>query len=128
MDLLYKTAAAMLLASLMALLIRKTNPELALLINLMAVTLAFFAAGSYAFGIRDLSDTVKTMMHGKGNYVDPILKCVAVSFVTRISSDLCKDSAQSASASALEVLGTVCAMGIAMPLILNVLMTIGGLL
>ena len=49
MDLLYKTAAAMLLASLMALLIRKSNPELALLINLMAVTLAFFAAGSYAF-------------------------------------------------------------------------------
>ena len=128
MDLLFKTAAAILLANLMALLIRKTNPELALLINIMSVTLAFFAAGNYAFGIRDLSDTVKTMLHGKENYVDPILKCVAISFVTRISSDLCKDSAQSASASALELLGTVCSMGIAMPLILNILTTIGGLL
>lgn len=128
MELLYKTAAAVLTANLLALLIRKSNPELALLINLASVTLAFYAAGSYAFGIRDLSSAVKTMMKGKESYVNPILKCVAVSFVTRVSADLCRDSAQAASASALELLGTVCAMGIAMPLILHVLTTIGSLL
>ena len=128
MELLFKAAATVLLTSLIALLIRKSNPELALLINIAAVVFVFFAACDYAFGLRELSDTVHTMMRGKESFTSPVIKCVAVSLVTRITSDLCKDASQTATASALELLGTVCALGIAMPLILSVLKTIGGLL
>ena len=128
MDLLFKAAGAVLLTNLIALLIRKFNPELALLINMAAVAFVFFAACDYAFGLRELADTIHTMMQGKESFTSPVIKCVALSLVTRMTSDLCKDAAQSATASALELLGTVCALGIAMPLILSVLKTIGGLL
>ena len=59
--------------------------------------------------------------------IAPIMKCLAIAIVTRIASELCKDSAQNAAAAAVELAGTVCAVSTVMPLLMSVLKMIGGL-
>ena len=45
--------------------------------------------------------------------------------MTRVTADLCKDASQNAAASAVELAGTFCALGIIMPLLLTMLKMVG---
>ena len=58
----------------------------------------------------------------------PVLKCVAVGIVARLSADLCKDAGQSGLASAVELCGAAAALCISLPLVNTLLQTLGGLL
>ena len=49
--------------------------------------------------------------------ISPVMKCVGIGVVTRLTTDLCRDAGQSAAASAVELCGTACAMVTALPLI-----------
>ena len=128
MDILYKSAAILLLTSLLTLLLRKTSPELALLLSLAAVLITLLAACSFAREFRDFLESVRMVFDGLELIVNPVLKCLAVSIVTRMVSDLCKDASQSAASSVLELIGTMCALGLSLPLLTSIIKTIGGLL
>ena len=60
--------------------------------------------------------------------IKPVIKCVAVAIITKMSADLCKDASQASAASAVELAGTVCALCIIMPLLLSMLTAIGGMI
>lgn len=128
MELLIRCSAVLILTALVGLLIRRTSPEITLLLSIASVTTVLLAAFSLVGEFRTFTDTVQNMMKGLEPMTAPILKCVGVAVTTRMASDLCRDASQSAASSALELLGTICALGVAMPLILSVVKTIGGLL
>ena len=128
MEVLFKSAAILLLASLLALLLRKTSPEIALLLSLSAVVTTLIAACSMMKSFRDFLETVRMTFDGLELILNPVLKCLAVSLVTRMASDLCKDASQSAASSALEFVGKLCALGLSLPLLTSIIKTIGGLL
>ena len=54
----------------------------------------------------------------------PVLKCVGIGVVTRLSADICRDAGQSAASSAVELCGAACALVTAMPLIRTLLQMI----
>ena len=60
-------------------------------------------------------------------FTAPVLKCAAVAIVTKLSAELCRDASQGAAAGAVELAGTVCALSIAMPLVMSMLKMIGGI-
>ena len=62
------------------------------------------------------------------SYTLPLLKCVAAAVVTKLTADLCRDSAQAAAASAVELAGTLCTLGIIAPLLIGVLRMVGAYL
>ncbi len=128
MEILLKSSAVLVSASLLAILLRKTSPETALLLSLTAITVTLTAACRLAQGFVDYLDTVRHAFDGLELIMSSVLKCLAISIITRIASDLCKDASQSAAASALEFIGTVCALGLSMPLLTSIIKTIGGLL
>ena len=128
MDILFKSAAILLTTSLLALLLRRTSPEIALLLSLSSIMATLLAACSLAQGFRDFLESVRMAFNGLELVVTPVFKCLAVSIVTRMASDLCKDASQGAASSVLEFLGTVCALGLSLPLLTSILKTIGGLL
>lgn len=128
MELVYRAAALALTAAVLTLVIRKKNPEMASLLSIAAITAVLLAALRYAEAFRELTATVRTLLDGSESYLLPVLKCLAAAIVTRIASDLCRDASQTALASAVELTGTVCAVGISLPMILAVLKRIGGLL
>ena len=127
MELMIKAAAAALSAAAMVQLIKRSNPELSLLLSACAVTLILIAALGFLGGMKELTDAVKTIAGSNETLTGPVLKCVAIAIITKVTSELCRDSSQGAAASAVELAGTVCAMSTAMPLIMSMLKMIGGM-
>lgn len=122
-----KASAAALTAAIVCLLIKRGNPEISLLLSICTVSLILIAALGFAEGIRELASAVKTVAGSSETLAAPVLKCVAIAIVTRVTAELCRDSSQGASAAAVELAGTICAMSVALPLILSMLNMIGGM-
>ena len=127
MELIMKAAAVALIAGMMGLLIKRSNPEISLLLSAAAVTMIGIAAMSFAGEIKGLVKTVKTLCGTSDVFLAPVLKCTSVAIITKLTAELCRDASQGACAAAVELAGTVCAMCLAMPLIMNMLKMMGGM-
>ena len=123
-----KAAALALTAALIGIVLRRTNPEMTLLLSICTVVLIMGAALGFAKSFTELARTVQRIFGVSETLIKPVLKCVAVAIITKMTSDLCKDSSQAAAASAVELAGTVCALCIIMPLLMSMLTAIGGMI
>lgn len=128
MELIVKAAALALTAALIGIVLRRTNPELSLLLSICTVVLIMGAALGFVKSFTELAQTVQRIFGVSETLIKPVLKCVAVAIITKMTSDLCKDSSQAAAASAVELAGTVCALCIIMPLLMSMLTAIGGMI
>ena len=128
MELIVKAAALALTAALIGIVLRRTNPELSLLLSICTVVLIMGAALGFAKSFTELAQTVQRIFGVSETLIKPVLKCVAVAIITKMTSDLCKDSSQAAAASAVELAGTVCALCIIMPILMSMLTAIGGMI
>lgn len=124
MAVLIKAILLLIAVTLVSLLLRKNAPEQAMLLTMAAVTAVLLAAGSYAGAFRELAELTRTVLDTGGEATGPILKCAAVGVVAKLGANFCRDASQSAAAAAVELLGTLCALSVAMPLILSVLKTV----
>ena len=127
MDIMLKCAAAALAATVICLLIKRTNPEMSMLLSAGAIIVIMTAAMSFARSITELASMVKAMTENGDVMIVPVLKYVGIGAITRISSELCRDAAQSSAAAAVDMAGTLCAIGVSMPLIISMLKLIGGM-
>ncbi len=123
-----KAAALALTAALIGIVLRRTNPEMTLLLSICTVVLIMGAALGFTKSFTELAQTVQRIFGVSETMIKPVIKCVAVAIITKMTSDLCKDSSQSAAASAVELAGTVCALCIIMPLLMSMLTAIGGMI
>lgn len=127
MEIIIKCAASALLATAVCLLLKRTNPELSVLISAVAIVVIMAAAMGVTQSIKELATLIRTMAEDSDVMVVPVLKCVGIGAITKISAELCRDAAQSSTAAAVDMAGTLCAIGISMPLIVTVLKLIGGM-
>ena len=128
MELVLKAAALALTAALIGIVLRRTNPEMTLLLSICTVVIIMGAALGFAQSFTELAQTVQRIFGVSETMIKPVIKCVAVAIITKMTSDLCKDSSQAAAASAVELAGTVCALCIIMPLLMSMLTAIGGMI
>lgn len=127
MEIVLKAAAVSVTAAILSLVIKKTNPELSLVLGLAACALV---AGFALKAFSEVRDTLELVELGTGfssSYAAPILKCVGIAMASRFGSDVCKDAGQTAAASSLETCGAVCALYVSLPLLKELLRTIGAL-
>lgn len=127
MDIMLKCAAAALMATVICLLIKRTNPEFSMLLSAAAIVSIMTAAMIFSRSITDLAALVKTMTEDSDVMIVPVLKCVGIGALTKISAELCRDASQSSAAAAVDIAGTLCAIGVSMPLIVSMLKLIGGM-
>ena len=128
MELLVKCAALAVFSAVSVLLIRRVNPEFALLTSAAAAVVILLSCTAL---LRELTDSMKTIERIFGSsliQVRPILKCLAISAISKLSADLCRDASQAALAAAVETAGSLCAAAVAMPMLLTLMTTIGGML
>ena len=62
-----------------------------------------------------------------GTLLQPMLKCAGIAAISKLCAELCKDASQGAIAAADEIAATLCATAVAMPVIMNMLNMIGGM-
>jgi stage III sporulation protein AD len=127
-DTLLKAALAGVLVSLLGLLLKKTQPELALLLALSGLLALLAGAGSLLREMKSFLDELTEGTALNEALLSPLLKVLAVSVTARLSADLCKDAGSAALASAVELIGAAAGVLVSLPLLRAVLEMIRSLL
>lgn len=128
MELLIKAAILGIAATLIALLLKKSNPEMTLLLSIGAVAVILVVAVELASGVKEMAQLAVALSGVSSAILSPVLKCVGIAIVTRIAADICKDAGQSSVSSSVELVGTAAALYVSMPLMKTLLQMIGGFL
>lgn len=126
MDILVKCSALAVFGGVCSLLIRRSNPELAFALNAAVIAVILIASLRLSSALSDIIGEVKNLGVNSA-MLRPILKCIGISIITRVSADLCRQSSSAASAYSIELTGAVCALAVSAPIISNVLKLIGEL-
>lgn len=128
MEALFKLCGVLLVSGCAALMIRKSNPEMSLSLSAAALIAVFGVSLALLRPMRDVWEKAQTLYGLEDVYLLPLFKCCAAALVARFTADLCREASQNAAASAAELLGVICAIGTAMPLIGSMLGAIGEML
>ena len=128
MEALFKLCGVLLVSGCAALMIRKSNPEMSLSLSAAALIAVFGVSLALLRPMRNVWEKAQTLYGLEDVYLLPLFKCCAAALVARFTADLCREASQNAAASAAELLGVICAIGAAMPLIGSMLGAIGEML
>ena len=128
MEFVIKAAVLAIVTGLIALLIQKSNPEIALLLAIAAVVSLLVMSVELISKVKDTLLAAVDISGISPAIIAPVLKCVGIGITSRIAADICKDAGQSSIASAVELVGTASALYISMPLMRSLIQMIGGLL
>lgn len=128
MEILIKAAAAAVVAAILGLVIKKSNPEATMLLALGAVILLLTFALSAVTEITDFMRELGGFAGISSGIVSIVLKTTGIGIMAKISADVCRDSGQQALASAVEFTGAAAAMYVALPLFRSVLETMESLM
>lgn len=109
-------AAVCLLGSVLAVLLKKTNPEMALLLTGAAAFVGLVLLSRSVEEITAFLREMVTMGDLLPELFTPLLKTAAIALVSRIGSDLCRDAGESAMASLVETAGAFGAILVSLPL------------
>lgn len=127
MEYVVKSAVAAVAAAVLALVVKKSNPELALLLGMAAALLAVYYAVRSLNPVVELVRTLGEKTTLASDIYVPVLKCLGIGIITQIGSGICKDAGQAAAATGVELCGTAAAMLCTLPLISSILDVIGRL-
>ena len=111
MALVTQAAALCVIAALLGLVLRRSNPEITLLLALAAAAAELLR---FLERLAEQSGVSRTLL-------TPLYKTVGIALVVKVGGGLCRDAGESALAAALEFAGTVCALLTALPLLRAVL-------
>lgn len=104
-------------AASFSLLIKKSNPELALLLGAAAAIFCMFAAVRLCQQIGQQIQQWNRLTLLSGTFFVPLIKCLGISVVSQLGTNLCKDAGQSAAAMGLEICGNAAAAWCLLPLV-----------
>ena len=115
-----KIIGAAVISSFTALLLKKTNPEFALITVLCA---GVFILTAISISIISIMNELRTIngyseMYG---FLEPVFKASGISVVTYVAANLCRDCEQTAMASKVELAGNIAVLILSLPLIKNIL-------
>ena len=121
MELTSRVTALCVVGAILALVLKKTSPEQALLLVLCAVVAGL---ALLADGLGELVGFLRELGERSGiseTLFVPLYKTVGISLVAKVGGDLCGDAGGAPLASVGETAGTVCAGLAAMPSLRRVL-------
>ena len=121
MEQVIRAAVLCVVAALLALVLKRGNPESALLLALAAAVVVLLAL---AKDLEALLAFLEELIEKSGishELFIPLYKTVGIAMVVKIGGNLCRDAGESALAAVVETAGAVCALLAAAPLLRAVL-------
>ena len=128
MELLVKLAALSLCVSAVALLLRRSDEALALILPLAALIVGCALLLPEFAQMQALCSRALDLTGLPAALFTPLAKVIGISLVTRFSCALCADAGQSALSALLGTAGAVCALVCALPLVSALLDLVEGFL
>ena len=126
MELAVKAAAICIVAALCVSFLKRSTPELGLLLSLAAAIVVLGCILTYAEGAAAILDELLGQTGLDRELFTPLFKIIGISLVSRLGTDLCKDAGQGTLASLVELSGTLCALLAAAPLLAAAAKVFGG--
>ncbi|MEA4822529.1 MAG: stage III sporulation AC/AD family protein [Clostridiaceae bacterium] len=123
-----KLAAAAMIGTLLALFVKKQQPDVALVIVLATGAIILSAALQYLTVVADFWDDLTSAASISGKVSAPLFRAVGISITIQIASALCRDSGESALAAKLELCGTAACILVMLPLLSDMLRLIADML
>ena len=114
MELFWKAAAAALLAVVMIPLLRRQ--EIGLLLGVVVCVMVVAAAMDYLRPVTDLLDSLEALGGLDTRMIAILLKSVGIGQTTEIACMVCADSGNASLGKAVQLLGTVVILWVALPL------------
>ena len=121
METTLQTAAICVLAAILALVLKKDGPQMALLLTLAAAAAAFLCLLRQLGEILNFLEEISGTAGVRQELMAPLYKTIGIALVVRLGGNLCRDAGESALASVIETAGTVCALLVSLPLLRMVL-------
>ncbi len=128
MELLVKLAALSLCVSAVALLLRRSDEALALILPLAALIVGCALLLPEFAQMQALCSRALALTGLPAALFTPLAKVIGISLVTRFSCALCADAGQSALSALLGTAGAVCALVCVLPLVSALLDLVEGFL
>lgn len=113
-----------MIVAVLALVVKKSNPEMAVLLIIAAGIGILIFAFEMVSGILEVIDLAASVSELSPAVLSPVLKCVGIGIVTRLAADVCSDAGASAIASAVELAGAASALFAALPLLKTLIVMI----
>ena len=128
MELMLRAAALAAAGTLCACVLRRGAPELALVVTVLTgVCLLMWAAQALESAV-DMLSRLTRLAGLEGALVEPVVKIVGLSIITRVTGELCRSAGEGGIAAFVEAAGTVLALGAALPLVEQVVEMVVGML
>lgn len=127
MEILIKSTVAAIFGALFCLVIKKQNPEIAFSLSALITVSVLLSLSSSLSSVFELINGAMDMLPESRVLIKPMIKCMAIGFIGKFASDICKDFSQLALSSALQFGSTVCAAAVAAPILLSTFRMIGSL-
>ena len=111
-----KAAVLAVVGTLCALVIRRSNAELASVLAMAVCAAAVWFALGLLEPVLEFMSRARELTGLSSALFSPLLKCVGIGLTCRVAADLCRDGGQSAMAGAVELIGAVGALYVSLPL------------
>lgn len=115
-DTLWKAVALCLIGALLAVFLKKTSPDMALV---LACCICGAVLAVLIKGLSEVWSFVSTILERGGLTQDlfaPLIKIVGIALVSRTAGELCRDAGQSALSGIVETAGAFAAILVSIPL------------
>jgi stage III sporulation protein AD len=121
MEILIRAAAIAIAAAVLGLVIRKHNPDMALMMTLAAGTAVLIGTTALLTPLLSFINELAGEAGFSSALLAPVLKSLGIAIVGKTVSDVCKDAGQTALSSSVEFCATLAALVCAVPLMRTVL-------
>jgi len=125
---IFQVVATGVLCAVLAITIKKQSPEIAILITIASSVLIFIMVLPMLTQAIGMLTNVGNMLDGGFEYVSLALRVIGVAYMAELGSSVCADAGESAIATKIDLGGRVIIMIMAMPVVVDIISTVLGLL
>ena len=125
---IFQIVATGVLCAILAITIKKQSPEIALIITIASSVLIFLMLLPMLAETVTALSRVGAMLDGGMQYVSLALRVIGVAYMAELGASICADAGESAIAAKIDLGGRVIIMVLAMPVVLEVLAVVTGLM
>ena len=128
MNVFIKLAFVCIISAILGIFIKKYNPEISFLISIASLICCAAASIEFIIQLKQEYYAIKDTIYIDLNGIDVLLKCLAISSLTHLSCNICKDAGQGAAAFSLELTGNIVLIICMFPLISSLFQLVENLL
>ena len=125
---IFQIIAVGILAAVLSITIKKQSPEIALLIAITASVLIFLMILPMLTEAIHMVNHLGSLADGQAAYVSLALRVVGVAYMAELGASVCNDAGETAVAAKIDLAGRVIILVMAMPIVMDILRIVTGLL